>query len=152
MRSIGVIGLGTRALPGVLRWLAQIEPLRQILDGTRAILYFDAMTDAGLARAVTAAALGLVIWLILGAVAVRWYDRKGYNRLDPELLGYVAGSVLQHKSQNTDARPQDAGDGGRQVEPDAGPATELRERSSANRAGRPGLSSRQAGSSVCQPG
>jgi hypothetical protein len=120
MRSIGVIGLGTRALPGVLRWLAQIEPLRQILDGTRAILYFDAMTDAGLARAVTAAALGLVIWLILGAVAVRWYDRKGYNRLDPELLGYVAGSVLQHKSQNTDARPQDAGDGGRQVEPDAG--------------------------------
>ena len=31
-----------QALPGALRWLAQIEPLRQILDGTRAILYFDA--------------------------------------------------------------------------------------------------------------
>jgi hypothetical protein len=28
------------------------EPLRQILAGTRAILYFDARADAGLARAV----------------------------------------------------------------------------------------------------
>ena len=66
-----------QALPGVLRWLAGIEPLRQILAGTQAILYFDAQADAGLARAVTAATLGLVIWLIAGAVVVKWYDRKG---------------------------------------------------------------------------
>jgi YhgE/Pip-like protein len=109
-----------QALPGVLRWLAQIEPLRQILDGTRAILYFDAQADAGLARAVTAAALGLVIWLILGAVVVRWYDRKGLYRLDPELLGYVAGSVQQHRSRNAHARPPDSPNAGRQAEPDAG--------------------------------
>jgi len=88
-----------QALPGVLQPLAQIEPLRQILDGTRSILYFDAQANAGLARAVTGAAVGLVIWLILGAVLVRWYDRKGLNRMDPELLGYVAASVQQHKSQ-----------------------------------------------------
>jgi YhgE/Pip-like protein len=108
-----------QALPGVLRPLAQIEPLRQILDGTQAILYFDAQADAGLARAVTAAALGLVIWLILGAVLVRWYDRKGLNRMDPELLGYVAGSVQQHKSRNAHARPQEPGNAGRQTEPGA---------------------------------
>ena len=108
-----------QALPGGLRWLAGIEPLRQILDGTRAILYFGAQADAGLARAVAAAALGLVICLILGAVAVRWYDRKGYNRLDPEFLGYVAGSMQQHKSQNAHARHQDAGNAGRQAEPGA---------------------------------
>jgi len=108
-----------QALPGVLRPLAEVEPLRQILDGTRAILYFDAQADAGLARAVTGAALGLVIWLILGAVVVRWYDRKGFNRLDPELLGYVAGSVQQYKSRNADARRQDAGNAGRQTGPDA---------------------------------
>lgn len=109
-----------QALPGVLRWLAGIEPLRQILAGTQAILYFDAQADAGLARAVTAATLGLVIWLIAGAVAVRWYDRKGYNRLDPELLGYVADSVQQHRSQNAHARPQDSGNPGSPTEPDAG--------------------------------
>ena len=93
-----------QALPGVLRWLAQIEPLRQILAGTQAILYFDAQADAGLARAVTAAALGLVFWLFLGAVLVRWYDRKGLHRMDPELLGYVGRSVQQYKSQNARAR------------------------------------------------
>jgi len=108
-----------QALPGVLRWLAGIEPLRQILDGTRAILYFDAQADAGLARAVTAASLGLVIWLVLGVVVVRWYDRKGYNRLDPELLADIGGSVQQYKSRNADARQQDSGNAGRQAEPNA---------------------------------
>jgi hypothetical protein len=108
-----------QALPAVLRPLAQIEPLRQILDGTRAILYFDAQADAGLARAVTAAALGLVFWLILGAVTVRWYDRKGLNRMDPELLGYVAGSVQQYRPPNADARQQDSGNARRQAEPGA---------------------------------
>ena len=109
-----------QALPAVLRWLAQIDPLRQILDGTRAILYFDAQADAGLARAVTYASLGLVIWLILGAVVARWYDHKGFNRLDPELLGYVAGSVQQYKSRHAGARHQDPPNAGRQAEPDAG--------------------------------
>ena len=59
-----------QALPSVLQPLAQVEPLRQILDGARAILYFDAQADAGLTRAVTAASLGLVFWLVLGAVVV----------------------------------------------------------------------------------
>ena len=81
----------------------------------RPLLFPDAQADAGLARAVTAAALGLVIWLILGAVLVRWYDRKGYNRLDPELLGYVASSLQRHRSQNAHARQQDAGNAGRQA-------------------------------------
>ena len=108
-----------QALPGVLRWLAEIEPLRQILAGTRAILYFDAQADAGLTRAVTAAALGLVFWLVLGAGVVKWYDRKRFNRIDPELLAYVGGSVDQYKSGNADARQQDPRNAGRQTEPGA---------------------------------
>jgi YhgE/Pip-like protein len=91
-----------QALPAALRWLAEVEPLRQILAGTRAILYFDARGDAGLARAVTAAALGLLFWLVVGAVVVRWYDRKGFNRMDPELLAYVGGSVQQYRSREAD--------------------------------------------------
>jgi hypothetical protein len=47
---------------------------------------------------------------------VRWYDRKGYNRLDPELLGYVASSLQRHRSQNAHARQQDAGNAGRQAD------------------------------------
>jgi hypothetical protein len=108
-----------QALPGAFQWVAEIEPLRQILGGTRAILYFDAQADAGLARAVTAAALGLVFWLVAGAVVVRWYDRKRFNRMDPELLGYVGGSVQQYRAQKAGARQQDSGAASNQAEPGA---------------------------------
>ena len=50
---------------------------------------------------------------------VKWYDRKGFNHMDPELLAYVGGSVQQHKSWNADARQQDSGNAGRQPEPGA---------------------------------
>ena len=40
-------GVPLQALPGGLRWLAGIEPLRQILDGTRAILYFGPRPTPG---------------------------------------------------------------------------------------------------------
>jgi ABC-type multidrug transport system permease subunit len=75
-----------QALPSWLSWMAQVEPLRQILAGTRSILYFNAQADAGLARAVIAALAGLVFWLIAGTLLVRWYDRSGLNRIDPEML------------------------------------------------------------------
>jgi YhgE/Pip-like protein len=102
-----------QALPAALRWLAEIEPLRQILAGTRSILYFDAQADAGLTRAVTAASLGLVISLVVGAAVVRWYDRKGLNRLDPELLAYVGGAVERYMSRNATPQPEDPGNEGR---------------------------------------
>jgi hypothetical protein len=71
-------------------------------------------------RAVRAASLGLVFWLVLAAVVVRWYDRQGFHRLDPELLGYVAGSVQQYKSRNARAGHRTPGtQAGRQAEPNA---------------------------------
>jgi uncharacterized phage infection (PIP) family protein YhgE len=91
------------ALPTVLRWLAQVEPLRQVLDGTRAILYFDAQADAGLTRSGAAAAAGLVFWLIAGTAIVRWYDAKGLNRMDPELLEYVNASADTYHARGTSA-------------------------------------------------
>jgi ABC-type uncharacterized transport system permease subunit len=92
-----------QALPSWLSWMAQVEPLRQILAGTRAILYFGATADAGLARCVIAAGSGLVFWLVAGAALVRWYDRKGLNRMDPEMLAYVHASAEQYKAQNVAA-------------------------------------------------
>jgi YhgE/Pip-like protein len=86
------------ALPTPLRWLAEVEPLRQVVDGTRSILYFDAQADAGLTRAVTAASAGLVFWLIVGAVAVRWYDARGLYRIDPELIAHINASADSYRS------------------------------------------------------
>ena len=67
----------------------------------------------------TARGAGLVFWLVVGAIVVRWYDHKGFNRLDPDLLAYVGGSVQQYKSRNADAGQQDSGNAGKQPEPGA---------------------------------
>lgn len=91
-----------QALPVFLRWLAESEPLRQILAGTRSILYFGAQADAGLTRSVVAAAAGLVFWLAAGTALVRWYDRKGLSRIDPRLLEYVNRTAQDYKSRNAD--------------------------------------------------
>jgi ABC-type multidrug transport system permease subunit len=110
-----------QALPSSLRWLADIEPLRQILDGARAILYFDARWDAGLTRAVAAASAGLVFWLIAGTAAIKWYDRKGLTRMAPELLTYVHGAAQEYRSRSVDAPQQPSGDRGRPAQPGAEP-------------------------------
>lgn len=105
------------ALPTVLRWLAQVEPLRQVLDGTRAILYFDAQADAGLTRSVAAAAAGLAFWLIVSAAIVRWYDAKGLNRLDPELLAYVHASADTYKSRGSSTPHPESGSADKPADP-----------------------------------
>jgi len=88
-----------QALPGPLKLVSQIEPLRQILSGTRSILYFNSAGNAGLTRGIIAAAAGLIFWLALGSVVVKWYDRKGLNRIRPELLDYVQRSVSTYRAQ-----------------------------------------------------
>lgn len=105
------------ALPTVLRWLAQVEPLRQVLAGTKAILYFNAQADAGLTRSVAAAASGLVFWLIVGAAIVRWYDAKGLNRIDPELLAYVNASVDKYHARDSSAPDRESGSSGKPADP-----------------------------------
>jgi hypothetical protein len=59
----------------------------------RAILYFNAQADAGLTRGVVLTAVGLVFWLITGAAVTRWYDRRGMDRLQPDVLEFVQRSA-----------------------------------------------------------
>jgi YhgE/Pip-like protein len=96
-----------KALSGFFRFLANFEPLRQILDGVRAILYFDARGEAGLTRAFVATALGLVFWVLLGALVTIWYDRKKLYRMPPELMAYVDEAVRGYK-ERTQAVPRHA--------------------------------------------
>jgi YhgE/Pip-like protein len=88
------------ALPGFLRTLSNVEPLRQVLAGTRSIMYFNAQADAGLTRGVLAAALGLVFWLAVGTAIVKWYDRRRFYRLDPEILALVSRSVQDYRARH----------------------------------------------------
>ncbi len=66
-----------QATPAFFAWLANFEPMHQVFLGTRALLYFDGHGDAGLTRALTMTAIGLV----LGVVITLLYDRKGYHRI-----------------------------------------------------------------------
>ena len=73
-----------QAVPGFYRFLSYFEPMRQLSDGVRAILYFDARGDAGLARSWIMIAIGTVLALLFGFAMTRYYDRKGHSRLTPQ--------------------------------------------------------------------
>jgi hypothetical protein len=85
------------ALSGFFRFVANFEPLRQILDGVRAILYFDAQGPAGLNRAWIATAVGLVFWLTLGILVTTFYDRRGLYRMPPELMKRLGHAVREYQ-------------------------------------------------------
>ncbi|WP_069165665.1 YhgE/Pip domain-containing protein [Nocardia altamirensis] len=68
------------ATPKYFGWLASFEPMHQVFLGIRAILYFDASFEAGLARGVWMAVVGVAIGLVVGAVVSRFYDYKGLHR------------------------------------------------------------------------
>ena len=92
------------ALPGPLRFVANFEPLRQVLDGVRSILYFGGAGDAGLTRGVALTAAGLAFWLVAGVAVTRWYDRRGLDRIEPDVLEFVRKSAATYVAQ----RPSDS--------------------------------------------
>jgi hypothetical protein len=70
-------------------------------------LYFNARGGAGLTSGVVAASLGLLFWLAMGTVVVRWYDRRGLQRMPPELLAHISGAVQAYRAdQTTKSAPQ----------------------------------------------
>ncbi|MFI8105890.1 YhgE/Pip domain-containing protein [Streptomyces sp. NPDC086023] len=70
-----------QAVPRAYRLLAEFEPMRQVTDGVRAILYFGARADAGLTRAWVMTGAGLVTAVVLGVLVTSVYDRRGLHRL-----------------------------------------------------------------------
>jgi YhgE/Pip-like protein len=93
----------SEALPGFFRFVGNVEPLRQLLGGTRAILYFGARGDAGLTRALIVLAAELVFWLAVGLIVTAWYDHKRLYRLAPDLLAYVEQAVDRRPQEGADA-------------------------------------------------
>jgi YhgE/Pip-like protein len=91
-----------QALPSFFRFAAGFEPLRQVLGGVRAILYFNARADAGLTRGLIVTATALVFWLIAGAAVTSWYDRRGMNRLNPDILEFVQQSARTYLAETQD--------------------------------------------------
>lgn len=61
-----------------------------------AILYFDASGAAGLTRGFLLTGMGLVLWLVLGIAITTWYDRRGLDRMQPEVLDYMNRSAAAY--------------------------------------------------------
>ncbi|MFE2163467.1 DUF3533 domain-containing protein [Streptomyces sp. NPDC059447] len=72
------------AVPDFYRFLSHFEPMRQLSDGVRAILYFDARGDAGLTRSWIMIGIGVLLALLFGFAMTAYYDRKGLKRLTPQ--------------------------------------------------------------------
>ncbi|MFD5417218.1 YhgE/Pip family protein [Streptomyces sp. NPDC127069] len=70
-----------QALPGFFRGLSEFEPLRQITEGLRSLLYYGAQADAGLTRAWTSMGIALVAALAFGFAVTALYDRRGLHRI-----------------------------------------------------------------------
>ncbi|TSD96538.1 DUF3533 domain-containing protein [Skermania sp. ID1734] len=68
------------ATPPFFGWLARFEPMHQVYLGVRAILYFDARGNAGLIASSWATLCGLLIGVVLGILATKFYDRRGFER------------------------------------------------------------------------
>ncbi|MFF3935198.1 DUF3533 domain-containing protein [Streptomyces phaeofaciens] len=73
-----------QAVPDFYRFLSHFEPMRQLSDGVRAILFFDARGDAGLTHSWIMIAIGTALALAFGFGMTTYYDRKGHKRLTPQ--------------------------------------------------------------------
>jgi YhgE/Pip-like protein len=91
-----------QALPGIFNVVGHVEPLRQVLTGTRAIMYFDAKGDAGLTHSLVVIAAELAFWAAVGLGMTSWYDRRKLDRISPDILDYVEQAI--------ERRPQPAGE------------------------------------------
>jgi hypothetical protein len=57
-------------------------------------------------------AVGLVFWLVTGAAVTRWYDRRGMDRLQPDVLEFVQRSARAYTAAaQTPAASRDTGNG-----------------------------------------
>jgi uncharacterized phage infection (PIP) family protein YhgE len=75
-----------QALPGFFKAVGQVEPLRQLLGGTRDVLYFGNQWHAGVAHAVLVLGVELAFWVALGFVITSVYDRRKLYRLSPQFI------------------------------------------------------------------
>jgi YhgE/Pip-like protein len=82
-----------QALPGVFNAVGKVEPLRQVLGGTRAILYFDARGSAGLTHSLIVLACELLFWALVGLLVTGLYDRRKLDRISPATLAAVDQTI-----------------------------------------------------------
>jgi YhgE/Pip-like protein len=95
-----------QALPGIFNVVGHVEPLRQVLMGTRAIMYFGAKGDAGLEHSLVVVSVELLFWASIGLTITSWYDRRKLDRISPDVLSYVGQAIERHSKPAGDPEVQ----------------------------------------------
>lgn len=103
--------LALEAVPGFFGAVGHVEPLRQVLLGTRAIMYFGARGDAGLTHSLILIACELAFWALLGLAVTSWYDHKRLYRLAPDIFGPISRAIDSVVQERAAAAPAAATDG-----------------------------------------
>ncbi|MEU7875447.1 ABC transporter permease [Dactylosporangium sp. NPDC049140] len=85
----------TEALPAWLRACTSITAMPPILDGVRAVLFFDGRGAAGLTDGWTHIAVGATVGLALGLTTTWWYDRNPRLSRHPAEAEATAGALLR---------------------------------------------------------
>jgi YhgE/Pip-like protein len=94
-----------QALPGFFGVVGHVEPLRQVLLGTRAIMYFGARGDAGLTHSWILIACELAFWALVGLAVTSWYDHKQLYRIAPDLFASISRAIDRTIEERTVAEP-----------------------------------------------
>jgi uncharacterized phage infection (PIP) family protein YhgE len=69
------------ATPPFFRWVSEFAPFRHVIDGTRALFYFDGNADAGLGAAWIAVLVGGAIGILAGLIVTTLYGRvRAFSR------------------------------------------------------------------------
>ena len=76
-----------QAVPPFFRWLAEFEPFRAVIDGVRAILYFDAIPAAGLTEGWIRVGVGAAIGIAVGVAVTTFYGRRRIFSRHPRPVG-----------------------------------------------------------------
>jgi YhgE/Pip-like protein len=93
------------ALPGFFGVVGHVEPLRQVLLGTRAIMYFGARGDAGLTHSLILIACELAFWCLVGLAVTSWYDHKRLYRIAPDLFASISRAIDRTIEERAAADP-----------------------------------------------
>ena len=89
--SGGIVPL--EATPSPFQWVSGVTPFRHVIDGVRALFYFDGNLAAGLGEAWISAAIGGAVGLTVGLLATTIYGRYPRFSRDPRAVHGHPGSV-----------------------------------------------------------
>jgi len=86
------------ALPQPFAAISGLDPLHRVFDAVRSIVYFDGRATEGWPQAVPVLLAEIAFWVVLAAIVVVGYDRRGLARISPELYERIVRATSEDRA------------------------------------------------------